>query len=275
MASTGRQESCKTYIEQTKLLVTLASAFVAAPVALIPLLRGSGAALAGDALSPFFYSEAGFIGSILLGYLALGSVAGSQHKDEFDVYRPTTMWVSRVQIAAYLLGLYFFTQYGQILLNAAGDATDTSRLRLSSKIFQLVEPLPTFASGSAMETPPATTISDAVCRARSELARANGQSAFVVGRHDDQSLTPRALAAVMSNMNLARLRGRYVAQLLQDSAGCSAPAVKDVTVLAAGPVASAEGRSQGERRADDRRVTIFGVRVEASSLPGTSVSPSP
>ena len=35
----GKKEACKTYIEQTKLLVTLASAFIFAPAVLIPLFK--------------------------------------------------------------------------------------------------------------------------------------------------------------------------------------------------------------------------------------------
>ena len=36
----GKKDACSTYIEQTKLLVTLASVFVVAPAALIPLFHG-------------------------------------------------------------------------------------------------------------------------------------------------------------------------------------------------------------------------------------------
>ena len=36
----GKKDACNTYVEQTKLLVTLASVFVVAPAAVIPLFHG-------------------------------------------------------------------------------------------------------------------------------------------------------------------------------------------------------------------------------------------
>jgi len=41
--SDSKKEACKTYIEQTKLLVTLASAFLFAPAALIGILKDRAA----------------------------------------------------------------------------------------------------------------------------------------------------------------------------------------------------------------------------------------
>lgn len=66
----GGQEVCRTFIEQTKLLVTLASAFVVAPAAVLAFsqLRFAWLIVFGEAL---------FILSVLAGYVALGAVAGS------------------------------------------------------------------------------------------------------------------------------------------------------------------------------------------------------
>jgi len=100
----NRIEACKTYIEQTKLLVTLASTFVVAPAAIL--------ALDPQRLTPLrphvcvlFAAECAFVLSVLAAYFVLGSLAGSQHLGTFNVYRPFTMFVSVIQLASYLVGL--------------------------------------------------------------------------------------------------------------------------------------------------------------------------
>lgn len=100
----NRLEACKTYIEQTKLLVTLASAFVVAPVAIVAL-----DATRLEALRPHvcavLSAESLFVLSVLAGYFVLGSLAGSQHNGTFNVYRSFTMIASLIQLSAYLVGL--------------------------------------------------------------------------------------------------------------------------------------------------------------------------
>jgi hypothetical protein len=100
----NRIEACKTYIEQTKLLVTLASAFVVAPAAIVAL-----EAKRLDSLRPHLClvlaAECAFVASVLAAYFVLGSLAGSQHKGTFNVYRPFTMLASVIQLVAYLGGL--------------------------------------------------------------------------------------------------------------------------------------------------------------------------
>jgi hypothetical protein len=103
----GRKEACKTYIEQTKLLVTLASALIFAPAAIIGLLkdhphvdRWLGWQLIG--------AEVAFVVSVLFGYIALASVTGSQDAGSFDVYRTATRLSSLAQFAFYLLGMALF-----------------------------------------------------------------------------------------------------------------------------------------------------------------------
>jgi len=102
-----RVEACKTYIEQTKLLVTLASAFVVAPAAAVALDSNKLAAL-----QPFtgwiVMGECALVLSVLGGYVVLGSVAGSQHKGTFDVYRTATRVSSLLQLGLYLWGLSAF-----------------------------------------------------------------------------------------------------------------------------------------------------------------------
>ncbi len=53
-------------------------------------------------------AEGLFVLSILLGYLTLGSLAGSQNAGEYDVYRPATRLLSFLSIVSYLLGLLLF-----------------------------------------------------------------------------------------------------------------------------------------------------------------------
>lgn len=97
----NRKEACKTFVEQTKLLVTLASAFVVAPAAAKAILD-----LKIDRW--IIGAEALFILSILGGYFALATVTGTQARGDFDVYRPATMASGNVQFFSYLIGLGIF-----------------------------------------------------------------------------------------------------------------------------------------------------------------------
>jgi hypothetical protein len=105
----GKADALKTYVEQTKLLVTLASGFLIAPAAALPLFRQS------DSKPPlhlpikvFAIAEAALIFSVVAGYAVLGSIAGTQHNGVFDVYRPATRALSLLQLILYLIGLSMF-----------------------------------------------------------------------------------------------------------------------------------------------------------------------
>jgi hypothetical protein len=114
----GPKEACKTYIEQVKLLVTLASAFVVAPAAVIPLFSGTGRMIAShDLIIRFLKAELAFVGSVLAGYVALATIAGYQHRNDFNVHRTATRVVSILQILAYLFGLWQFVQFLLLILN--------------------------------------------------------------------------------------------------------------------------------------------------------------
>lgn len=105
----GRKEAVKTYIEQTKLLVTLASAFLFAPAGLIAILKDRPAAnLTSSQFRWFVIAEVFFIFSVLAGYIVLATIAGWQYLDKFDVYRPATRWWSLTQFFAYFGGLILF-----------------------------------------------------------------------------------------------------------------------------------------------------------------------
>jgi hypothetical protein len=105
----SKKESCKTYVEQTKLLVTLASAFLFGPAALVGILKDRAAVgLTGWQLRWFVAAEVCFIFSVLAGYVVLGTLTGSQYDDKFDVYRPATRRSSLIQLGLYLIGLAAF-----------------------------------------------------------------------------------------------------------------------------------------------------------------------
>jgi tetrahydromethanopterin S-methyltransferase subunit D len=105
----GKKEAVQTYLEQTKLLVTLSSAFILAPAGLVAVLKErSSVGLANSQLFWFVVAEVLFIASVLAGYVVLGTIAGFQDAQKFDVYRPATRYASLIQIAAYLSGLSVF-----------------------------------------------------------------------------------------------------------------------------------------------------------------------
>lgn len=115
----GPKEAVKTYMEQTKLLVTLSSAFVLAPAAVVGIYKDRAAVgLTNAELRWFVISELLFIVSILGGYVVLGTIAGFQMMSKFDVYRPATKWASLFQLATYIAGLVVFIYLAAALVTA-------------------------------------------------------------------------------------------------------------------------------------------------------------
>jgi len=109
----GKKEAIKTYIEQTKLLVALSSAFLFAPAGLVALLKdNSQVGLTGCQILWFIVAEVCFVLSVFAGYVVLASIAGWQAIGRFDVYRPATKWSSLAQIGLYVLGLFVFIGLG-------------------------------------------------------------------------------------------------------------------------------------------------------------------
>jgi hypothetical protein len=103
----GKKEACKTYVEQTKLLVALSSAFLVAPP--VVLVRTSNqAVLSGQSFWWFVATEFCFVISVLLGYAVLASIAGSQDEGTYDVYRLATRTLSLLQLFSYLSRLVLF-----------------------------------------------------------------------------------------------------------------------------------------------------------------------
>jgi hypothetical protein len=95
------KDSIKTYIEQTKLLVTLASAFIIAPAATFTLVPNANLYL-------LIFSELFFVLSVISGYIVLASISGFQALNKYDVHRPATRNSSLFQIIFYLLGIVLF-----------------------------------------------------------------------------------------------------------------------------------------------------------------------
>lgn len=106
---THRQEACKTYIEQAKLLTSLASAFIVAPAAILGFTRVS---LAWQLL----VAEVCFVLSVLAGYISIGAIAGSQFKGEYNIHRTAVKGAGRLQFLAYIAGIgllcwWFYRSY--------------------------------------------------------------------------------------------------------------------------------------------------------------------
>jgi hypothetical protein len=123
----GRKEATKTYVEQTKLLTTLASAFLVAPAGLLTFIAAGQARVSAGDFILFLISEVFFVASILCGYLVMGSVAGSQDDRSFDVFRPATMRLSLAQLFSYLAGMTFF-----VIFAWAGAAHSWARPKVES-----------------------------------------------------------------------------------------------------------------------------------------------
>ena len=114
----GKIEAVKTYIEQTKLLVTLSSAFVIAPAGLVAVFKDRVVAgLSFSQMLWFVVADVFFIASVLMGYVVLGTIAGYQHLNKFDVYRRATMIFSLIQIATYVLGLGVFIFFAFVIVS--------------------------------------------------------------------------------------------------------------------------------------------------------------
>lgn len=104
-----RNDACKTYLEQTKLLVTLTSAFIIAPIAIFEKFQIMNLLV--------ILMEISFILSVFAGYVVFGTIAGSQHTGECDVHNKRTKWSSLIQIVLFFLGIIF------LLWNVSNDSS--------------------------------------------------------------------------------------------------------------------------------------------------------
>ena len=87
----GQKAAVATYMEATKLLVALSSAFLFAPAGLVALLKDSKEVkLSFGQLYSFLWAEGLFIASVLAGYVVMTSIAGWQRHGIHNVYRGAT-----------------------------------------------------------------------------------------------------------------------------------------------------------------------------------------
>jgi hypothetical protein len=106
-----KQAACNTFLDQTKQLMTLASAFVFAPAAVVGWTTAATSAQLKDHLDALIWLEAAFLLSLLCGYVTIGTIAGSQNSGQYDVYRPATRIAANAQFALYVLGLILFGRF--------------------------------------------------------------------------------------------------------------------------------------------------------------------
>jgi len=113
-----KKEACKTYIEQTKLLVTLASGFLVAPAGLVVILKNSSTVgVESHHLCLFLWSEILLVMSVIMGYIVLGTITGSQDDGSFNVFRPATRVFSIIQFIFYLAGIAIFIYLTLLLVD--------------------------------------------------------------------------------------------------------------------------------------------------------------
>ncbi|WP_299226565.1 hypothetical protein [uncultured Psychroserpens sp.] len=97
MADNPKNDACKTYLEQTKLLVTLSSAFIIAPAVFIEKI--------GFFSTISLFMEVCFVLSVFMGYVVFGTISGTQFKGEYNVYNKGTKIFSWLQISLFMIGL--------------------------------------------------------------------------------------------------------------------------------------------------------------------------
>lgn len=121
----SKNDACKTYLEQTKLLVTLSSAFIIAPVFFIEKI-------------PFFnwhmiLMELFFVSSVLAGYVVFGTISGTQYKGEFNVYNTATFCFSWAQIILFISGLFLLIYNLNIISKSEEDKKDKEIVKSSKE----------------------------------------------------------------------------------------------------------------------------------------------
>jgi len=145
-----------------------------------------------------------------------------------------------------------------------------------------VFPLPAFEPGSSVE--PHEQLVSAVCTARHTLQEWDSSFAVVVGRHDRRPLLPQVAREFGSNAALAQQRAERVGQLLQDGNLCNAKDARPVPQLLAIAASSRNTRLSSYTNdaeleaalAEDRRVEIYGFRTQSTSTvePKHSLAPA-
>ena len=98
------KDSVDTYKDLTKLIITLSTGVFVLSPAFLGLLKF-------ERVGFFVYlwiSWAFLLSSIILGLLVLSSLAGTQHKKEYNIDNPITKLLSIPQWLTFILGILFF-----------------------------------------------------------------------------------------------------------------------------------------------------------------------
>jgi hypothetical protein len=255
----GKKEACKTYVEQTKLLVTLASAFLVAPVAVFGLLRGQARVITATRELWFFGgSEFCFVVSVLLGYAVLGTLAGSQDEGEFDVYRRATQVLSLLQISAYIGGLALLGWLCVSMVSAEPAKADGVEPRKFSLVS--VGEIGPFTPGEGCQE---RVGDDPASEAASVEIRKLGQrvvAIIVSGSADVAMLRPSLRKAYGTNAGLASARAECVKRVLEAKLGSGAE--RAIVISAARGPAYIGDRVREEDRRKDRTVRVFVVGAD-------------
>ena len=114
-APTGRQEACKTFLEQTKQLISLASAFLFAPAAIVTWGKDLATPMWVGAVPWFVGIEACFVLSVICGYVTIGTIAGTQNDETYNVFRKATRGFSIAQFVSYVAGIVLF---GELIIRS-------------------------------------------------------------------------------------------------------------------------------------------------------------
>jgi hypothetical protein len=92
---------------------------VLAPAGVVAVFKDRVAVgLSPSQLAWFVIADLLFIVSVLMGYVVLGTIAGYQHLNRFDVHRTATRYSSLVQIVSYLAGLAVFMFFAFALVSS-------------------------------------------------------------------------------------------------------------------------------------------------------------
>ena len=253
--SQGKLEACKTYIEQTKLLVTLASAFLVAPAAVFSLFFGKdGIKLLPNYWLQFVGMEILFIFSVGCGYWVLAALAGSQAKGDFDVYRGAVRGWSIAQIATYVAGCGLLIYLLHLGIQSAAPAQveiNPSDASFSFQHLADIGPFPDSANcPSHLKEQPSFL---AAVNNLKEISSAI-LGVLVIGSADTRTLTPNLRKTFGTNAGLAQARADCVKALLVEQV----PAVKSefMKSYARGPINVGSLMSQTDL-ASDRVVSVY------------------
>jgi uncharacterized membrane protein len=114
------------YLDQVKLLTTLATALLVSPSVLLAVVRFSTEApsLVADIARASTYlmiSSGSFVLVVIATYFIYSSIVGSLLKNKVDLYRPATRWFSLGQLLFVVVGCVFLVLFILQLLRPVSE----------------------------------------------------------------------------------------------------------------------------------------------------------